>query len=159
MAYRYKYARHRANGRICEGVHYANGMFYVEDGMDETFRDIPFVRKGMTNGDIKFVGSDDPPAYLGDQGIGMTETHVEAEPKPPTLSYRAAYQIAEAEYHIPRAELKDLIDGGLVEKAGNRLATSEAGFRDKLEAYKRDPVEVEPEPAEEETDDAEEAEE
>lgn len=145
----YRSKKPLSNQDIMGGICIRNNNAYVEEGMDEIFRNIKWVKRMLESGDLAFAGSDE-----------QTETPVEppkpqtrptlAEPVKPSLTIKAAYKIAESEYHVSRPQLKDWIDSGEIPgKDGSRLNISEGEFRAKLgELVENIEPKVEPEPEE-----------
>lgn len=146
MANRYKFRKPMSNRDIKEGIVFRNGMFIVEEGMDEIFREIKYVREGFENGDIKFVGSDG----IDGEIAPLPSDEPPPPQQPPMISYQAAYRLAEAEFHVDRKRLKDWLDGGQIATGtGSRLGLTEGEFRNRIATLVANTAEPEPEKPEE----------
>ena len=116
----YSNSRPMCNQTLRKGIVASNGMFIVDDGLQEVFESISPIAKGIARREIVLVGTDNPDA---------------GEEPAMGLSLGAATIIAEKEFRIKGAALRQaLIDGHIPGYLGSRkYDIKESELRDGLE--------------------------
>lgn len=105
MTRRYRYHGRIGNQRIGAGIVVANGMIYVQPGHDAEFQAIPWVRRGLADGTI---------TYLGEEVVMVAEVTPDSVEPETGLSLSAAARIAREEFGLGKPGFKRLLDDGTV---------------------------------------------